>query len=288
MDEFEYVTQNPNFKPDFFGGLRALAIHHGVALIPATRRELMELCHSEEIKGSPFFNIFANVVLRPLSQLEVNELVEGYTEGWEFPLTVEEKQMITEMGGGSPFFVQMAGYYLVEGKTQGLELEDLKKYVAANFNQQADAHFNYLWSHCSESEKIALLILLTLSLHASSKKTLPNLENLARIRPRASKDMTSLTKRGIVIETDGGYKLFSSSFANWIGQEIQATSETESAPVKVEEWVKSTDSEKLGDLKKILPHFKKKYWEILSELAKDFSINIAAAGVLELIKAFIH
>ena len=45
MDEFEYVTQNPNFKNDFFGGLRALAIHHGVALLPATRRELVDLCH---------------------------------------------------------------------------------------------------------------------------------------------------------------------------------------------------------------------------------------------------
>ena len=28
LDEFEYVTQNPNFTSDFFGGLRALAIHH--------------------------------------------------------------------------------------------------------------------------------------------------------------------------------------------------------------------------------------------------------------------
>ena len=80
MDEFEYVTQNPNFKSDFFGGLRALAIHHGVALIPATRRELVDLCHSDEIKGSPFFNIFANVVLRPFNRAEVDELLDGYTK----------------------------------------------------------------------------------------------------------------------------------------------------------------------------------------------------------------
>ena len=77
MDEFEYVTQNPNFKGDFFGGLRALAIHHGVALLPATRRELVDLCHSDEIKGSPFFNIFANVVLRPFPMKEAASLVDG-------------------------------------------------------------------------------------------------------------------------------------------------------------------------------------------------------------------
>jgi hypothetical protein len=33
LDEFEYVTQNPNFKADFFGGLQALAIHHNLPLI---------------------------------------------------------------------------------------------------------------------------------------------------------------------------------------------------------------------------------------------------------------
>jgi AAA+ ATPase superfamily predicted ATPase len=67
MDEFEFVTQNPNFGSDFFGGLRALAIHCNLSLVPATRRELVDLCHSEEIKGSPFFNIFATVVLRPFT-----------------------------------------------------------------------------------------------------------------------------------------------------------------------------------------------------------------------------
>ena len=68
LDEFEYVTQNPNFGSDFFGGLRALAIHQNLPLVTSTRRELVDLCHSDEIKGSPFFNIFANVVLRPFGR----------------------------------------------------------------------------------------------------------------------------------------------------------------------------------------------------------------------------
>ena len=54
MDEFEFITQNPNFGSDFFGGLRALAIHCNLSLVPGTRRELVDLCHSEEIKGSHF------------------------------------------------------------------------------------------------------------------------------------------------------------------------------------------------------------------------------------------
>ncbi|MBI9051833.1 MAG: AAA-like domain-containing protein [Anaerolineaceae bacterium] len=77
LDEFEYVTQNPNFGSDFFGGLRALAIHQNLPLLTATRRELVDLCHSEELKGSPFFNIFANIVLRPFSRAEVLEMLDG-------------------------------------------------------------------------------------------------------------------------------------------------------------------------------------------------------------------
>ncbi|MGD0246022.1 MAG: hypothetical protein ABSB59_37635, partial [Streptosporangiaceae bacterium] len=64
LDEFERVTENPNFGPDFYYGLRSLTIHHKFALVTSSRLELIELCHSEAVKSSPFFNIFANINLR--------------------------------------------------------------------------------------------------------------------------------------------------------------------------------------------------------------------------------
>jgi serine/threonine-protein kinase len=208
MDEFEYVTQNPNFKGDFFGGLRALAIHHGVALVPATRRELVDLCHSEEIKGSPFFNIFANVVLRPFNRAEVDQMICNYLEDAEFSCSPEEQDFIWELGSGYPFFVQMAGHYLVDGKLQGLTQDALVKFASTNFDQQSEAHFTYLWSHCSESEKITLIMVLMLGMQKQSKKTLPNAENLTRLRPRAPQDMVTLGKRGLLSEKEGLYSLF--------------------------------------------------------------------------------
>ena len=168
MDEFEYVTQNPNFKGDFFGGLRSLAIHHRVALVPATRRELVDLCHSEEIKGSPFFNIFVNVVLRPFTRQEVDELLTGYTRDG---LSKTEKDFVWNLGGGYPQFLQTAGYYLLEGRSQGLTGDELEENVTGNFYQQADPHYSYMWSHCTESEKITLLIILNLAQQKPSKKT---------------------------------------------------------------------------------------------------------------------
>ena len=176
MDEFEYVTQNPRFNIDFYGGLRALAIHHNLALVTATRRELIDLCHSEEIKGSPFFNIFANVVLRSFPQQEVEEFIEGYVGGTESTFTPEEKGVVARVGGGHPFFMQIAGFYLFEEKTLNPDSDLLLERVTSNFDQQAAPHFSYLWSHCSESEKITLLATMALNRQKPSKKTLPNLE----------------------------------------------------------------------------------------------------------------
>jgi uncharacterized protein len=284
LDEFEYITQNPNFKSDFFGGLRALAIHHGVALVPATRRELVDLCHSDEIKGSPFFNIFANVVLRPFSRPEVDALLDGYTRDNEFNLMPQEKDFIWELGGGYPIFVQMAGHYLLEGRAQGLSGDALTKFTVNSFDQQADAHYTYLWSHCSESEKITLLILLTLGMQKPAKKTIPNLENLSRLRARTPQDLVALGKRGMVVERDGVYSLFSPSLERWIRQEIVAAPGEEESQTTAEEWLNSGKRENMKEVKGVLPKFKKKYWPMLGDLAKELSFEFAAAGAFELIK----
>jgi AAA+ ATPase superfamily predicted ATPase len=287
MDEFEYVTQNPNFKGDFFGGLRALAIHHGVALVPATRRELVDLCHSEEIKGSPFFNIFANVVLRPFARLEVDEMICKYIKDAEFSCSPEEQELIWKLGGGYPFFVQMAGHYLVEGKLQNLNGEALTKFAATSFDQQAEAHFTYLWSHCSESEKITLLIVLTLGMQKQSKKTIPTAENLARLRPRAPQDLVALGKRGLFTEREGIYALFSPVFENWIRREIMAAPGEEETEQNAEEWLKSGGGEDLKNARRVLPGIKKKYWHTIGNVAKDLSIEFAANGAFEIVRTIL-
>jgi AAA+ ATPase superfamily predicted ATPase len=280
LDEFEYVTQNPNFKGDFFGALRALAIHHGVALVPATRRELVDLCHSDEIKGSPFFNIFANVVLRPFSQVETNEMLDFYLKGEDL-LFPDERDLIWKLSGGYPFFVQMAGHYLVEGKLQGQGA--LNDYMSNQFTQQADPHFAYLWSHCSDSERITLLVILTLGMQKTSKKTVPTLENLIAVRPRAAQDVFSLGKRGIVIEHNKAFSIFSSSFVQWIQQEILASPGEEETQASAEDWVKAGGQATISEATNVLPRFRKKYWPILGEFMQELTIKLVVDGAAGLL-----
>ena len=43
LDEFEHVTANANFGPDFYYGLRSLILHHQVALVTSSRLELIDV-----------------------------------------------------------------------------------------------------------------------------------------------------------------------------------------------------------------------------------------------------
>ena len=285
LDEFEYITQNPNFGSDFFGGLRALAIHQNLPLVTATRRELVDLCHSDEIKGSPFFNIFANVVLRPFSREEVHEMLDSYLAETGLTFSRQERKMVTGLGGGYPFFTQMAGHYLVEGKQKNLDGEALLREVIANFDAQSDSHFNYMWSHSSESEKITLLVVISLARQKPSKKTIPNIENLANIHRRVHIDIPELVKRGLLLENraEGTYRLLSPSLERWIAREISAPPGEEESQASVQAWLASGGNDELEPVSGLLPKFKKKYWPVVSKVMQEMSFELAGAATFELL-----
>jgi hypothetical protein len=285
FDEFEYITQSPNFTIDFFAGLRALAIHHPIALITSTRRELVELCHSNEIKGSPFFNIFSNVVLKPMSAEEVDELLHGSLADAPFPFTTGERDYLHRLAGCQPMFVQMAGYYLYEGHQRGYEGEALYQFVEESFAQQADPHFNYQWNHSTESEKITLLAMLALSRAKKEKEPAPDAEQLAKLHPRAKHDLRDLTTRGLTVEHAGRYTLCSPVFADWIAHEIMAAAGEEEGEQSAEAWLRGNEEvdKGLGDkVKSVLPGFNKKYWPIMSAFVKELSLKLMVDEVVHL------
>lgn len=282
LDEFENVTQNLHFKGDFFGGLRALAIHHGVALLPATRRELVDLCHSEEIKGSPFFNIFANVVLRPFPLKDAIALVDGNETSLEETFSAEERSLILRLGGGQPFFLQIAGHYLVEAKSQGLRGRPLFERVVTDFDLQSDPHFTYLWNHCTESERITLLGILALN-QEKAKKGATQTERLQKMNPRAHLDVVTLGKRGLVLEGEGNFTLFSPSLGHWILREVMTAPGEEETPATVDEWLHKGGRDKVTPVKGTLPKFKKKYWPIVSNILTEVSFEVIGATVFDLL-----
>jgi hypothetical protein len=286
LDEFEYVTQNPNFKADFFGGLRALAIHHNLPLISATRRELIDLCHSEEIKGSPFFNIFANIVLRLFKRQEVDELLDRYILDSGVSFGPLEHELAWGLGGGHPLFTQVAGYYLFDGIQQKLPSDKLEKWVTAQFEQQAGPHFSYLWGRCTESEKITLLATIMLCKSKPGKKDQPFMERLVKLYPRAAMDAEHLIKRGLLREQNGDsgcYALLSSSLEGWITREMAAGPDEEASQVSVAEWLQTGRLTLEEPEKNLMAKVKKQYWPLLATILKEVSFELAGNLTFELL-----
>ncbi len=285
MDEFEYVTQNPNFHADFFGGLRALAIHRDLPLITSTRRELVDLCHSDEIKGSPFFNIFVNLVLRPFSTGEVFDLLKNYADNVKIELDDKEQEIILELSGGFPFFLQMAGYYLIEARIKGLQQKETVHQVVAKFDEQAESHFNYFWSHTSESEKITLLNILTLNQEKLKPKIAPTLENVARLHSKAVIDIPELVKRGLLLTSreDPKYQIFSTSFSRWIAREITASGDHSESTESLEDWIQEGGVDLSDVSREFLPKFKKKYWPLVWKLVDGVTHDVISAAAIEMV-----
>lgn len=214
MDEFENIAKNPNFPAGFFGGLRALAIHSGLVLIPATRNELVDLYSSEEIKGSPFFNIFANVFLMPLSADEAEEMLDFYLKRGGLSFSSEDKRFIIKMGGGHPFLLQIAGYHWFEARIEGLTGDRLYRVAGERIFEQAEPHFRDMWAPCSNAEKTLIKSVLV------EKSEGKPLEMILASTGTSSTLQRSLLRRGLLTKSDETISFVSPSFEQFLRAQI--------------------------------------------------------------------
>jgi tRNA A-37 threonylcarbamoyl transferase component Bud32 len=160
LDEFEGLTRNPNFEPDFYGELRSLAGELGTVYLTASKRGLYELTyHHTDTLSSPFFNIFSELVLGLMPQEEAQGLLATLSQRGHGPGFCEEEiDLALELAGPHPFFLQIAGFHLYELPGRGEpQLPDLYEQASRRFMAEAEDHYRYLWSQLSEDEQQALL-----------------------------------------------------------------------------------------------------------------------------------
>ena len=156
MDEFEAITTNPNFDLEFFSFLRYLANHYDVAYVTSSARDLQQLCHTKEIRDSPFFNIFTPLPLSVFRLEEACELIRVPSEAAGQPLRPYEKQIL-DMAGLFPFFLQIACSHSLE-----LIEEDPKRKldfaeIHRRFYEEARLHYRFMWQTFDEHERSAIL-----------------------------------------------------------------------------------------------------------------------------------
>ena len=196
LDEFESLARNAEFDASFYGELRSLAGEIGVVYITISKLSLYELTYQhEDTLSSPFFNIFSEVRLNLLTIEDARSLLCYLSElhgGQTF--TDVELDVLHELGGFHPFFLQVAGHQIFVDKQQNNGRYDLDR-VRRRFRAESEDHFRYLWAQLSVDEQLAL------RRHNSSDPAL-----LKRLQSKAL----------LVEKANGRYAPFSDSFDQFL------------------------------------------------------------------------
>ena len=286
LDEFEHVTENQNFGPDFFYGLRSLATQRTLSLITSSRRELIDLCHSDIIRASPFFNIFANINLRLFTEDEAREFILHSLAGTDAHFTDEELSVIFRFAGYHPYFLQVACFFLFEAWSRNLGPGERITFLDHAFREEATPHLDDYWHNSGDQEKIVLTVLALLEQQQRKVgKYTFSLKELQDLYTHSPQTLLHLEKRGLLTSMSDKYALFSASFGEWICREITDTIHDQQ---KYEDWLASSKSvmERLSgrgknELSEILPKISSKYRELIITWVSDPRNLITAAGLLK-------
>jgi hypothetical protein len=282
LDEFERVTENVNFGPDFYYGLRSLMIRHKVALVTSSRLELIELCHSEAVKSSPFFNIFANINLRLFSETDWQLMVSRSLSGTEVRFSEPEIEQVLDLAGLHPYFLQAACCMLYESHQMGLADAARKDFLAENFRTEAIPHIVDYWDNSCDSEKIVLTAAALLE-RADTPMREFYMTDLQRVFSRSGPWIERLAKRGLLMSCGGRYRLFSSVLGPWILQQIAAEFSEERS---YHEWLADNRGSvdgitgKHAALRQILPKIGARYRQLIITWASDPQTFTAMVGLL--------
>jgi serine/threonine-protein kinase len=211
FDEFDAITANRAFDLEFYSFLRSIANNYDVAYVTSSARDLQELCHTQLIADSPFFNIFTNVFLRAFTRREALELITRPSMEAGLPLEGYARR-IMEISGHFPYFLQIAcsAYFdhLLEndGKLNREEVE-------AIFLDEAKGQFRFIWDHLGEGQR----------------QVIRDFNQDGQVAKEHSHIYEDLKRAGYFIEDDRGGRIFSSLFSIVISRPRRITTELREA-----------------------------------------------------------
>jgi len=197
LDEFELLGENQDLGTELLSGLRALATKFDIAYLTVSQRPLAAFTDYH----SPFFNIFLPLKIRFFNKVESRELIEKSLAKAGAMFSPEAINYILELGGGHPFFLQVAGYWALELQaTKGPPLESRDfRILAQTVRSQIESHFEYYWRHLTPQEQY---VLATLPFIQSEETYREHLEALACLC--------------LIVKDDGRYRYFSPLFHDFV------------------------------------------------------------------------
>jgi eukaryotic-like serine/threonine-protein kinase len=207
FDEFDAITTNRAFDLEFYSFLRSIANNYDVAYVTSSARDLQELCHTQMIADSPFFNIFTNVFLRAFTRKEALDLIVRPSREAGLPLEGYARR-IMEIAGHFPYFLQIgcSAYFDHLFENEGkLDREE----VGATFLDEAKGQFRFIWDHMGEAERRVIRDFLEDG-------------GVEKEREHIYED---LKRAGYFIEDDRGPRIFSTLFSSVVSRPRVITTE---------------------------------------------------------------
>jgi hypothetical protein len=257
---------------------------HKVALVTSSRLELIELCHSEAVKASPFFNIFATISLRMFSDADWKLMVSRSLAGTPVRFSEMEMEQVRDLAGLHPYFLQAACCMLYESDQMGLDQAGRKAFLAEKFRAEAIPHLVDYWDHSDDNERIALTAAALLERTAEPMRGF-SLKDLQGVFFRAVPCLEHLEKRGLLMSCESRYRLFSSILGPWILQQIAAELSEEQT---YHEWLAQNKAQvdriagkQGGPLKDLLPKIGPRYRRLIITWASDPRTLPAVASLLK-------
>lgn len=211
FDEFDAITDNRAFDLEFYSFLRSIANNYDVAYVTSSARDLQELCRTQLIADSPFFNIFTNVFLRSFTRTESLDLITKPSAHAGLPLEGYARR-IMEIGGQFPYFLQIACSAFFDhlwdnnGKLDRDEVE-------AVFLDEAKGQFRFIWDHLDESDRGCIRTFI----------------EQGRVEKEQEHLYTDLKRAGYFIQDERSTRIFSTLFSSVISRPKLITTELSEA-----------------------------------------------------------
>ncbi|MFH1567629.1 MAG: AAA-like domain-containing protein [Gemmatimonadota bacterium] len=152
LDDFDQVTQRDGFALEFYSFMRSVANSHDVAYLTTSWAPLQQLCHTQDIEESPFFNIFTTVNLDPFTDEAARRLVLEPARAAGASLEAQLEDVLT-LAGGSPYLLQLAASLAFDALgSGGLD----RRQLTAGMLDRSRAFLNWWWENLSDAQRAVL------------------------------------------------------------------------------------------------------------------------------------
>jgi serine/threonine protein kinase len=211
MDEFETITNNESFDPQFFSFLRFLANNYKVAYVTSSYRDLQELCHNKDIADSPFFNIFSNLPLRCFTPEEAHDLIAEPSSREGISLETYASELL-DLAGYFPLYLQTACSSAFEFLAENRDAVPDWGVIARSFKEEVYPHYAFVWEKMDDT----------------SRATLGQVASGDRIGRKYRYVGDELMRRGYLKQVEGEFVLFSPTFKDFVEERLHECEEKRS------------------------------------------------------------